>query len=112
MNETTSTTLEQPAQPAPVERTEPQATVERQEDLRGDFAAGERTEPQTAVEEQQAGLEGDFAAGERTEPQTAVEQLEAGLHGDFPAGERTLPLTPDDDVPGTFADTSTADTST
>ena len=76
-------------------------------DPSGDFASGERTEPETAVEEQAASLQGDFAAGERTEPQTAEEELETGLHGDFAAGERTEPLTEDGDTPGSFADSST-----
>jgi hypothetical protein len=27
------------------------------------------------------------------------------LHGDFAGGERTEPLTPEEEIPGTFADT-------
>jgi len=70
----------------------------------GDFAAGERTEPSTPEEKREESLQGDFAAGERTEIPTQEEALEEGLHGDFAAGGRTESLTPDDDVPGTFAD--------
>lgn len=68
----------------------------------GDFAAGERTEPETPEE---ALHQGDFAAGERTEPEPPEEKLEEALHGDFAAGERTEPLTPENETPGTFADT-------
>ena len=49
---------------------------------------------------------GDFAAGERTEPETPEEKLEEGLHGDFAAGERAEPLTPEDETQGRFADTN------
>jgi len=69
----------------------------------GDFAAGERTEPETPEETLH---EGDFAAGERTEPETPEEKLEEGLHGDFAAGERAEPLTPEDETPGSFAETN------
>ena len=74
-------------------------------DLPGDFAAGERTQAPRPEEAREASLHGDFAANERTETPTADAVRAEGLHGDFAGGERKDPLTPEDDIPGTFADT-------
>ena len=74
-----------------------------EDELHGDFAAGERTKPLTTEAEESAILEGDFASGERTKPLTEEEELEAELHGDFAAGERTKPLTPESAEEGSFA---------
>jgi hypothetical protein len=90
MNETTAPTTELPA-----------ATAPAQDEVEGDFATGERTEPKEASTELH---EGDFAAGERTEPDAP--DPEADLHGDFAAGERTEPIDAEAEAEGTFADTS------
>jgi len=64
--------------------------------LKGDFAAGERTEPATPATS-------DFARGERTLPKsTAVADFARGGHdlpasttlGDFASGEHQLPIEP------------------
>lgn len=74
-----------------------------EEELHGDFAAGERTKRLTPEDEQSALVEGDFASGERTEPLTEEEQLEANMHGDFARGERKEPLTPESVEEGSYA---------
>jgi hypothetical protein len=63
----------------------------------GDFAAGERTE---SVKPEDVRRHGDFAAGERTKPAPP-----GGTYGDFAKGARTKPLEPDEETPGSFADT-------
>ena len=90
MTETTVPTIELPAAAAPA-----------QDEVEGDFATGERTEPKEPGSEIH---EGDFAAGERTEPD--VTDPEADLHGDFAAGERTEPIEAEDEAEGTCADTN------
>ncbi len=92
MNETTAPIIELPA-----------ATALVQDEVEGDFASGERTEP---VEPGTDLHEGDFAAGERTTVEVVGADPEADLHGDFAAGERTEPIEAEDEAEGNFADTN------
>lgn len=76
----------------------PEATLP--DEVEGDFATGERTEPKADGTELH---EGDFAAGERTMPDPVDAGPEDELHGDFAAGERTEAAPAADADEGTFA---------